>query len=457
MAVTIRSLIFKSALCAAFSVALAPSVVCGWGGPHTVITQAAAAALPEWQKQLLGAELKPLGERYCLIPDTIHTDKENARFATMESYPGVCYLRILHLPATPAENDDVLRYYIGKAVAAFAAGQVGEAARYAGTLSHALEDWGCPAHVVPGDNMFTLFKQFLPPPASHQHALLHGPVENGVFELDLGGYRPQLLGTSVDEAAFNLLRRVQGATVHARSQVVPIIQALYAGDTNAVNAAQQVAAGYDAKVVADALYTLGCLMRKRFDEPAALEAADLTAWAPLEFPDLYPPQAAFFSKPFWGHTTFGVILNNGKPVPLQLNVAEQGQTVTRTFASGIGTGTRSVVTYRIPEGVYARFTAWAGLQAGLGRSGQVTFSVSGNGKPLATLGPVVGDVAARAVDVPLAGVTNLQLTVSSAGGDGSGNFAVWGEPRLRKAPGRADARPSRAFAPSTHQTRAPRQ
>jgi len=436
MSVTIRSFILKGGLCAALSVVLMPSVVCGWGGPHTVITQAAAAALPEWQKQLLGAELKPLGERYCLIPDTVHTDKENARFATMESCPGVRYLRILHLPATPAENYDVLRYYIGKAVASSAAGQLGDAMRYAGTLSHALEDWGCPAHVVPGDNMFTLFKQLLPPSAACQYTLLHGPVENGVFGLDLGGYRPQLLGTSVDEAAFNLLRRVQGATLHARGQVIPIIQALYAGDTNAVNAAQHVAAVYDAKMVADTLFTLGCLMQRRFEGQAALEDADLTAWAPLEFPDLFPPQAAFFGKPFWGHTTFGVILNNGSPVPLQLNVAEQGQPVAKTFASGIGTGTRSVVTYLIPEGVYERFTARAGLQAGLGRTGQVTFCVSGNGKTLATVGPVVGDVPAQSIDVPLSGVTNLQLTVSSAGGDGTGNFAVWGEPRLRKVSAR---------------------
>jgi len=404
----------------------------GWGGPHGTITRAAAACLPEEQKRLFGEELQPLGFRYCIIPDSVYTDKTNAPFAMMDTAPGVLYLRILHVPTTPAENYEVLRYFVGKAVAAFEAGKPGDAARYAGTLAHALEDWGCPAHVVPNDNMFTLFQQFLPPPPDKTYTLLHSPVENGAFELAPDGYRPRLLGTSVDEAAFHLLRRAQGATRHARGQVIPIIQAYYAGDTNAANNAQQTAAAYDVKLVADALYTLCRLGQKRFEGAEALASADLSQWSPLEAPDLYMPQSSFFSKPYWGYATAGTILRDGKPVPLQLNVAEQGQTVAKTFASGIGTGTRSVLTYLIPAGVYARFTAQVGLHAEWGKTGHVRFEISGNGQRLATVGPVTGAMPAQPVDVPLAGVTNLQLTVTSAGGDGTGNYAVWGAPCLRK-------------------------
>ena len=418
------------ATCAA--VLCAPSAALAWGGPHGAITRAATAALPEWQKTLFGKELQPLGFYYCIIPDMVYTDKTNAPFATMDAYPGVRYLRILHIPATPAENYEVLRFFLGRAVTSFGEGKAGDAARYAGTLSHALEDWGCPAHVVPNDNMFTLFKQFLPPPSEQSYALLHGPVENGTFDVALGDYRPQLLGTSVDEAAFNLLRRVQGATVFARSQTIPIIQALYAENTNAVNAAQQKAAAHGAKVVADALYTLGCLSQKRFEEASSLASADLSQWSPLEAPDLYMPQTSFFGKPQWGHATTGVILRDGKPEPLRLCIAEQGKTEVKTFASGIGTGTRSVLTYLIPADVYGRLTAHAGLHAELGKTGKVTFEISGNGKRLASLGPVTGDAPAQWADVPLTGVTNLQLVVTSAGGDGTGNYAIWGAPTLHK-------------------------
>lgn len=431
---TPRFALFAGASLFALSLFLTPSSLWAWGAPHATITQAALATLPDWQKKLLGDELQPLGSLYCAIPDLVYTRKDLAPFAVMDAKPGVVYLVSLHLPATPTENYDILRYFMDKAVAALKAGKTGDAARYSGTLAHALEDWGCPAHAVPGDNMFTLFKQFLPPPSAQHYALLHSPVEGGTFTVRLDAYQPHLLGTSVDEAAFNLLRRVQDATVNARGQVVPIIQALYAGDTNTVNAAQQKAALFDAAVVADALHTVCCLGQARFpDDQGALASVDVSTLLPLQAPDLYFPQAAFFSKPYWGYATPGVLLRNGtEPVPLQLTVLEQGQSVTKIFPSGIGTGTRSVLTYLIPTNVYERFTAQVGLHAELGKSGNVIFEVSGNGKTLARLGPIAGAAPAQSVDVALAGVTNLQLTVTSASGDGTGNYAVWANPRLEK-------------------------
>lgn len=423
---------------AATHLTIAAALLCathasGWGGPHGTVTQAALKTLPPWQQEALGDELRPLGSLYCIIPDLVYTRKDLAPFASMDSRPGVLYLVTLHLPAAPAESYEYLRYFLGRAVSALQTNNVGDAARYAGTLSHFLEDWSCPAHSVPNDNMFTLFKQFLPPPEAYRLTPLHGPVENGSFPVDIGGYRPALLGTTPDEAAFNLLRRAQEGTVFARGQVIPIIQALYAGDTNACNAAQQKAAVFGARLVADALYTVVCLGRSKIEpsEAASLQSADLSAFAPLEAPSLYMPQTSFFSKPYWGCAARGAILTGkGETVPLRLNVP--GEPTARTFSAGIGTGTRSSLSYLIPPGVYTRFTAWAGLHADLGSAGQVTFEVSGNGRSLARLGPVSGNAAALPVDVPLDGVTNLLLTVTSAGGDGSGNFAVWGEPCLVK-------------------------
>jgi hypothetical protein len=407
----------------------------GWGGPHSTITQAALKALPAWQQETLGDELKPLGSLYCAIPDLVYTRKDLAPFAALDSRPGVVYLVNLHLPATPPENSDLLRYFLGKAVSALQTNNVAGAVRYAGTLAHMLEDWGCPAHAVPNDNMFTLFKQFLPPPEAYRYTPLHGPVENGTFPVEIASYRPRLLGTSVDEAAFNLLLRSQEATVYARGQVIPIIQALYVNDTNAWNAAQQKAARFDAELVADALYTFVCLGRARIEpaEAAPLRTVDLSAFAPLEAPSLYLPQTTFFSKPYWGHATRGVILKGGsEPVPLQLTVAEGGKATVKTFASGLGLGTRSALSYQIPADAYQRFTALVGLQAKLGATGNVTFEVFGNGRSIARVGPVTGSMAAQPVNVSLAGITNLQLTASSSGGDGTGNYAVWAVPSLSK-------------------------
>lgn len=191
----------------------------------------------------------------------------------METRPGETYLIALHLPGTQLENYELLRYFLDRAVTALRADNVTDAARYAGTLAHMLQDWGCPAHSVPGDNMFTLFKQFLPPPDDFRYTLLHGPMEGGTFGLDLAEYQPRLLGTSVDEAAFHLLRRSQEATIHARGQVIPIIQAIYAGDADASNAAQQKAALVDARLTADAFYcTSGTRARPRSRHSPAASA-----------------------------------------------------------------------------------------------------------------------------------------------------------------------------------------
>ncbi len=66
-----------------------------------------------------------------------------------------------------------------------------DGARYLGSLCHVVEDWACPAHVIPGDNMLNLMRQLLPPSDGMESVLLHGAIESRRFELTLGGYRPR--------------------------------------------------------------------------------------------------------------------------------------------------------------------------------------------------------------------------------------------------------------------------
>lgn len=405
-----------------------------WGEPHGAITQAALAALPQSQRAQLGAEAGPLGNRYCVIPDEVFKGPEIAKYAMMDSRPGVTYLVNLHLPSQQPDNYEILRYFMGKAVRALQAGNVGDAARYAGTLSHALEDWSCPAHVVPGDNMFTLFQQFLPPPETMRHTLLHGPIEKGTLKVNLSGYKPELLGATVDEAAFNLLHRINDATLCARGQTVPIIQALYAGNSNAVAAAQLKAATKGATVVADALHTFLCLSAQQLDASALvpLQSVDLSRRWPLEATNLFFPQSTFFSRPYWGHAQMGGVLEGGtNAVPMKLRVAENGCEVLKTFDHGVGVGTRCSLTYLVPAGVYERFTVLAGLHADLGTKGGVEFTVFGDGKKLAGVA-LTGDQPAHHFDCDLAGVTTLQLVTTARGGDANANHAIWAEPSLLK-------------------------
>lgn len=408
--------------------------VFGWGEPHMAITKAALDVLPSWEKEMLGDELALLGNRYCLIPDEVYTDKENAKFAMMDSAPGKVYLLQLHLPASQTENLEALRYFMGKAVAALKGGNKGDAARYMGTICHLLEDYGSPSHTVPGDNMFTLLQQFMPPPDGMKGKLLHGPIENGKFEVAINNYQPQLLGITVEEASWRLLHRVHEGIINARSTTIPIIQALYADDAKAVLAAQMKAATMDAKVVADAMHTILCLGAQKFDdaEQTPLRTVGLASFFPLEAVNLYFPQSEFFSAPYWGHARTGVVLEGGtKEVPIKLRIAKEGGVVEQEFAKGISAGMGKLLTFHLPKDVYQRFTVLAGLHPQLGAKGRVEFTINGDGKPLATA-TLGGEDPAQLLDCDLTGVMQIQLVLTSRGLNPKSNYAIWAEPMLIK-------------------------
>jgi len=402
----------------------------GWGQPHHAITRGALDVLPAWQKDLLGDELKKLGDLYCMIPDNVFSDKENAAYAKMESKPGEVYLQILHLPTQQPEYHEVIRYFMDKAVTALREGRTTDAAKFMGTICHQLEDYGSPSHTVPGDNQFTLLQQFLPPSELMKDKLMHGPIENGDFTVSIPGYQPILLGTNVDEAAWRLMHRVHEGILNARSTTIPIMQAHYAGDPETVVKHQLRAATMDAKVVADATHTILCLGAKKFEEPArnTLQQVQIGSFIPLEATSLYYPQTQFFSSPHWGHPRSGVILAGGsQAMSLKLRL-ESGD---KEFANGISAGMGKPLTFLLPKGVYARFTVLAGLHPELGAKGRVEFTIHGDGKQLSTT-ILKGTESARLMECDVSQVSELQLLLTSRGLDTKSNYAIWAEPTLIK-------------------------
>lgn len=407
----------------------------GWSEPHLTITRAAVAVLPQWQRDFLGAEAVRLGDDYCLIPDHVFTDKENAKFAAMESKPGEVYLTGLHLPAQQPENLETLRYFMSRAVAAVSERKAGDAARYMGTVCHMLEDFGSPAHTVPGDNMFTLLQQFLPASEGMKDQLMHGPIESGEISVDIKGWQPALLGVTVEEAAWRLLHRVHEGIINARGTTIPIIQALYADDREAVVRHQLRAATLDAKIVADAFHTILCLGMRKFDAGGrkALDTVPIGSFWPLEAENLYFPQKQFFSSPYWGHPRSGVMLEGGKKaVPIVLRVEQQpGVIVEKTFADGISAGMGRPLTYLLPAGVFRRFTVFGGLHPRLGAKGRVEFTITGDGRTLATA-VVAGNEPAHSFDCDVSAVARLQLALTPRGLDSKSNYAAWAAPLLVK-------------------------
>ena len=414
----------KNAILALLLALCLPNVLFGWGQPHHAITRAALETLPEWQKALLGEELKALGDAHCMIPDNVYSDKANAKYAAMDSRPGEVYLQVLHLPTVQTEYLEVMTYFMERAVTALREGRTGDAARFMGTMCHQVEDYGSPSHTMPGDNQFTLLQQFLPPSDAMKDKLMHGPIENGDFTVSIAGYQPRLLGKSVNEAAWRLMHRVHEGIVNARSTTIPIIQALYANDAEAVTKHQMRAAIVDAQIVADAMHTILCLGAQKLPELPAAVSID-TFW-PLEAEKLHYPQTQFFSSPYWGHPRVGSILAGGtKAVPLKLQIG----TEVKEFAHGISAGMGKPLTFVLPKGVFTRFTVLAGLHPELGAKGRVEFTISGDGKVLKTI-TLNGSDTAQRLECEVSGISQLQLLLTGRGVDSKSNYAIWAEPLL---------------------------
>jgi hypothetical protein len=407
-----------------------------WGPMHSSITEAAFDALPAWQRAVFAGQRTRLIEYDCMIPDLARAAGNRAKLGKYAVLPNGD--PFTHEPHGRDHNFAQMLHYVTQAVEQLRANNPDEASRYAGCLLHFLEDCGSPAHSIPGDNQHGLMKDLIPVPDQYRDRPLHGLIEDGQLKLDLAGYRPQLLGTTPQEATLHLTERLHFAVRNARAQVIPILQGVFADDAAAKDAGRRRAATVDAQVAADALYTIVCIAQAKFDdgEKAKLETVDMGALTPLEvIAQAYFPQNTFFSNPFFGYPTADGILKDGtERRPLALKVMDDGTVAERTFARGLGLGTHSRVSYALPANVYDRFECRVGLHAPLGAEGSVAFRVYADGEAVFDSGVMTGADASRKITLPIWRVHELSLDVEARGTPAPGkNYAVIAEPTLFKA------------------------
>lgn len=388
-----------------------------WGPMHHSITEAAFDSLPEWQRTLFAAQRENMIEFDCLIPDLMRAPanrKTLGKFLTLPNGDP-----FTHEPHSRHHNYDQVLHYLSQAIAQLRAGDLDDASRWAGCVLHFIEDCGSPAHTVPGDNQHGMMKDFLEVPEQFRDRPLHSLIESGQLKLDLAGYRPRLLGTTAPEAASNLIERINFAIRNARGQVIPILQGVFKDDQPAIDAGRRKAATVDAQVSADMLYTLLCIAKNRFDDPAetaALEQVAMVQLTPLEvINQSYFPQFSYFSNPYFGYPTRNGILKDGTTrVPLELKVKASGSTATPWFPDGFGVGTHTRLTWNVPANIYDRFTCQLGLHASLGAEGSVNFRIYADGVAVFESGNLTGEDTARTVDLPLPNVQELSIDVEGA-------------------------------------------
>lgn len=286
-------------------VLLAAFEASAWGDEHRKITRRALELLPKVDTEMFGSELTNMpwnstipDRAYCRMSGgkerfvwdrlgTKNPDTQGRKFVNS------------HLMFTTPENLDLLLWCVTNAVNAAKARDYESFGGFAGCLAHALEDWTTPAHTTVDDNMMNHLRTLLPPPPGTRFwdSKMHGRIEGGGFTLADVSYAPRILAESPEELAYRLLIHAQAGQLVARAQLVPILQAVYAGDGKASAAAQRIGGIEGLKLVADAFHTMAALARG--DARREAGSVPLFECWPDELPGLYYPQSFYAWSPTW--------------------------------------------------------------------------------------------------------------------------------------------------------------
>lgn len=225
----------------------------GWGGEnHKIITRAALAFLPQWERDVLGVWADSLIQQYCLIPDHYRTEDYEQTYAPYIEIPYLPATGLYHKSPDPLADIYIFTYFSEKAVEHLRRKNIGEAARYIGTLTHFIEDNSCPVHVV--DNR--LLEKLLPTPPHIIDFQVHRSSERPEMTLTMSGYQPRILGATVFEAVEPFIERFLEMQDNSRAQAIPIIEGIYEGNEEKSFAGRTRAAEPALRLLADVWHTL---------------------------------------------------------------------------------------------------------------------------------------------------------------------------------------------------------
>ena len=263
-------------------------------------------------------------------------------------------------------------FYFSNIAAALAAGRQDDAARFAGCLCHVLEDSASLLHGlegVDGTDIFVL-DRFVPPPAENPYLAPSMALTSPLIDPGPQGYEPKLLGINPQEAAFHLYTRFCDTVLANRVHVLPVLQAVYAGDEELkAYHMEEVATGI-IRLLADVLHTAAVMASGSFD---AAETEQLKRVSLRDVRAIRRPRHLSSPYRFTPFIKDACLNTERQPVPLALRFDDGSRL---EYESGLGMGAHAefFFEYILPEGVFSRLTGALGLHPELGGQGHVAFS-----------------------------------------------------------------------------------
>ena len=364
------------------------------------------------------------------VADKERIDPEWRRFCVFpESMAGP----FLH--AWPYSNDEqakrrpITTYWMELAIAAWHEGDRASFIKFMGCLSHMLGDITQSAHLMD----LRLLAELLPHPESMPNFHYHTDIEavTGVC----GALRPpMLLGLSVEEAAWRLSADNTTAVRHCRRHIVPIAQALFAGNYAEAERVAGEPVTWAAQSTLDLLYsTLKLACGDITDDDAqSLATIDLRLWKP----DTEQHDLVYSSAILDGNRNTPP---SGAPIIPGLLRDAQGNVhhvpgIGMLPHSGMNGPRTSWMRYELPMGVFSRFTTQVGMHAELTQDGATEFIIELDDREVFRSGRRTAVDPALPVSIDLENATALTMMVADANDARTfwHNHAYWGEPQLLK-------------------------
>ena len=414
---------------------LLPSNVWAWGSAHGWIRRWAVSRLPEAQKVYFGAEhLDALRQKYTSLQD----QHAGGKRPDLDRYCQVPNARLsLHdvNKGRPTDTVHGMQWYFTRIAEEMRGGHPEEAVKYLGVLCHWCEDPGSlSAHSSPVSEQ--VLRQLVPPPPQWQNrnylfgvgwVELEGRdlVHKGAVFPPEQPYSPRLIGATIAEAACRLHQQQRLLQYHNSGLIVPALQARLRGDETALSEIVAEATLRNARLIADLIYTAGCLASGEIpaEQATKLAAQPLTDWLPDNRDGMIPHP--YYVTPFLVNQAMDL---QRKLHPLQLVGAE-------SVEHGFGMGTPYTLRFTFAGGVYDRFQVRVGLHPTAGTRGKVVFAITANGKQVMTSPAIAAGQPAQLLTVLLPSTPLVELglcTVAAEGSEPTHNLTVWGGPTLRR-------------------------
>jgi hypothetical protein len=185
--------------------------------PHQKITKAALDSLPGKFLVRLGPEAKTLVDLYCIYPDRY---QEMAEFGFVRKTAGpqdaeeiAAYCvrpdgAAIHGATGDWETDaGSLVYLFERILSNLSEKRSGEAARFAGVLSHFIADSLSPPHAVSAEELLAM----TPQTARAERINIHAAIERSLPEFTLNGRAPRMAGDHLLQAAKAIFDRCYAA------------------------------------------------------------------------------------------------------------------------------------------------------------------------------------------------------------------------------------------------------